>query len=418
MEPLSHDRPVEGERLHYLDWLRVLAVVGVFYAHAVDIFDMYYWHMRNVEQDASLIVLAVFGTEWGMALFFFLAGAGAWFALESRTGGQFLGERFKRLIIPCIVGILLLSPPQAYLIDSSQSLYKGNFLQFYPTFFVNVHLSLDPQWIGAYGYHLWFLAFLFLISLLALPVLLLLKQPRGSYFIARLAALCNRPGGLFVFVLPIALIQIALGVPFPGYQNWADFFLWFFIFVYGFILFANPHFETAIKKQWKLTLFVGSASLLILLAAYGTGVLSSWDNSSSYSVGYCFYQLLRSTATWSWMVFVLYFGMRFLHDRNTVIDYCNEAVLPFYVLHYPIIVVTMFFTLPLNINMGIKFLIDTTLALIATLVFYDVFIRRIKVARWLFGMKPLHTDKSGDKDRPGDQLASLLTSSSTLPPNF
>ncbi len=410
MKRLSHNEPVEGERLHYLDWLRVLAVLGVFYAHAVDIFDMYYWHLRNAEQNASLIVLTVFGTEWGMALFFFLAGAGAWFALESRTGGQFLGERFKRLIIPCIVGIVLLSPPQAYLIDSSQSLFRGNFLQFYPTFFTSVHLSFDPQWIGAYGFHLWFLAFLFIVSLLALPVLLLLKRDRGSHFIAKLAAMCNKPGGLFVFVLPIALVQIALSIPFPGYQNWADFFLWLFIFVYGFILFADPHFKSAIKKQWKLTLFVGITSLLIMLVAYRTGVLSSWDNSSSYSAGYVMYQLLRSTFTWSWMLIVLSFGMHFLNVSNIVIDYCNEAILPFYVLHYPVIVVIAFFTLSWNINMGMEFLIDTTIALIATLVLYDLCIRRIKVVRWLFGMKPLHTHhKSAYKAVP------LLTSSSGPP---
>lgn len=389
MKSLRYEGTKHSARLHYLDWLRVLAVLGVFYAHAVDIFDMYHWHIRETPQNAGLIDLAVFGTQWGMSLFFFLAGAGAWFALKSRKSRQFISERFKRLITPCIVGIILLSPPQAYLLAISQRLYQGNILQFYPFFFVNVHLSLDPRWIGAYGFHLWFLAFLFVISMLALPVLLFLKRTRGMRFIANIAALSDKPMGLFVFVLPIALIQIALRVPFPGYQNWADFVIWLFIFIYGFILFADPHFKFAIQKQWKISLFVAVTSLLILLGAYFGGVLGSWGNTSSYTVEYIFYQVLLSIFTWSWLLLVLCFGMRCLNFSNAIIDYCEEAVLPFYVLHYPVIVVIAFFTFSWNMATGIQFLFVTMTALIATLILYDLFIRRIKIMRWVFGMKPM-----------------------------
>ena len=390
MRPLRYEGPIQRERLHYLDWLRVLAVLGVFYAHTADIFDKFYWHIKGGEQNTGLLVLVVFGTEWGMSLFFFLAGASAWFALESRTAGQFVSERFTRLIIPCLVGFILLSPPIAYLIAISHSLYHGNFLQFYPYYFENIHISWNPQWLGIYAYHLWFLVFLFFISTLALPVLLYLKRERSLRFISKLAAFCDRPGGLFVFVLPIALIQLALRAPFPGYQSWSDFFTWLLIFLYGFMFLAEPRFESAIQKQWELALFVGIASLLIMLVASYTGVLSSWDSISTYSVGYVLYQLLRSIVTWSWMLFALYFGMRFLNFSDKFIEYANEAVLPFYLLHYPVIVVIAFLTLAWNINMGVKFLIVSTVALIATLVLFDLFIRRIKVSRWLFGMKSSH----------------------------
>src|SRR5579884_2177276 len=142
MRPLSVEGSIHSQRLHYLDWLRVLSVLGVFYAHTTDIFDLFYWHARDRDQQAGLMVLVVFGTEWGMALFFFLAGTSAWFALRSRTPGQFIGERFKRLIIPCIVGVILFSPPQAYLLAISHGLYRGSLLQFYPLFFESIH----PVW--------------------------------------------------------------------------------------------------------------------------------------------------------------------------------------------------------------------------------------------------------------------------------
>ncbi len=399
-KPVSVKETTHNERLHYLDWLRVLAVLGVFYAHTTNIYDLLYWHIRGSDRSAGLIVLVVFGTQWGMALFFFLAGASSWFALESRTSFQYISERFKRLIIPCIVGFILLSPPQAYLLSVSQGSYHGTFLQFIPYFFEHIHISWNPQWIAAYGYHLWFLAFLFFVSLITLPALLLLRRKRGQDFISWLAVLCSKPAGLFVFVIPIALIQIALRAPFPGYQGWADFFIWLFIFVYGFMLLADKRFTIAIQKQGKIALLVGIVSFLTMLIANFAGVLSSWDSISSYTPGYVLYQLLRSIVAWSWMIYALYFGMRLLNFRNKVIDYTNEAVLPFYWLHHPVIVVIAFYTIPLDINLGIKFLIVSTAALVATLVLYDLLIRRWNGTRWLFGMKPLMPRQSEQEQEP------------------
>ena len=114
--------------------------------------------------DSRVSALIVFGTEWGMALFFLLAGASVWFSLGSRTGRQFIGERFARLIIPCVAGVLLLSPPVGYMLDVTLSLYHGSFFQYYLYFFMHVQLSWNPQLLAAYGFHLWFLAFLFLFA--------------------------------------------------------------------------------------------------------------------------------------------------------------------------------------------------------------------------------------------------------------
>ncbi len=388
------------ERLHYLDWLRVLAVLGVFYAHSINIFDMLYWHVRSGGQSTGLIVLIVFGTQWGMSLFFFLAGASAWFALASRTAGQFIGERFKRLIIPFIVGFILLSPPQAYLFALSQGTYSGSFLQFIPYFFKHIQISWNPQWIAAYGYHLWFLAFLFFVALLTLPVLLLLRRKRGLDFIGWLALWCGKPAGLFVFVIPIALIQIALRAPFPGYQGWADFFIWLIVYVYGFMLLADKRFTAAIQKQGVIALIVAIACVLIMIIANFAGVLGSWDSITSYTPGYVLYQILRSMTTWSLMIFILYFGMHCLNSRNKVIVYTNEAILPFYVLHHPVIVVIAFFTIPWALSLGLKFLLVSTAALIATLLIYDLLIRRWNVMRVLFGLKPLKRHNMDNEREP------------------
>ncbi len=374
----------QPKRLHYLDWLRVFAVLGVFYAHAIYIFNLLYWHVN----DSRGIALIVFGTEWGMALFFLLAGASAWFSLGSRTGRQFISERFARLVIPFAVGVLLLSPPQAYLLDVTRSLYHGSFFRYYLSFFSRVPSSWNPQSLGDYGFHLWFLAFLFLFSVLALAPFLYLRSTAGRRVTAWLAEICARRGGMFVFILPLALIQLTLRAAFPVYEGWSDFFIWFLYFVYGYFVVSDPRLMKALQKQGMMALVVGIASLgTLLVTMYGPGFLYVWEGTPGYSLKYELYQLLWTVIGWSWMLFVLYFGMRFLNVSNKLIRYLNDAILPFYVLHFFVIVMITFFFAQWQVATVPKFLVVSTLSLATTLVIYDVLIRRIPVMRWLFGMK-------------------------------
>jgi peptidoglycan/LPS O-acetylase OafA/YrhL len=377
------EKPV---RLYYLDWLRVLAVLGVFYAHAVSIFDMLYWQANDSRGNA----LIVFGTEWGMALFFLLAGASAWFSLGSRSGRQFIRERFVRLVIPCAVGVLLLSPPQGYLLDVIRSVYPGSFFQYYLAFFLGVHFSWNPQVLAAYGFHLWFLAFLFLFSVLALAPFLALKSVAGRRVTDWLAGVCSRKGGLFLFLLPLALLQLALRPAFPDYQGWSDFFIWFMYFVYGYIVMSDARLVKAVEKQGMIALVVGVVSLGgLLVTMYGPGVLHIWEDTPGYVLSYEMYQLVWIIIGWSWMLFVLYFGMRCLNAHNPFIRYLNEAILPFYVLHFFVIVMMAFFFARWQVATAPRFLVVSTLALAATLVVYEVLIRRIPVMRRLFGMKKI-----------------------------
>jgi len=80
---------------------------------------------------------------------------------------------------------------------------------------------------------------LFLFSLLALPLFLTLRRERGEHFIAWLAALSERRAGLFVLLLPLALMRGVLGAAFSAYQGWTDFLSWFVFFVYGYLFVAD-----------------------------------------------------------------------------------------------------------------------------------------------------------------------------------
>lgn len=104
------------ERRYDVDWLRVVATLAIFLFHSARFFDTEGWELKNVEQ--TFVVDELRGSliwPWVMEIFFLLSGVGSWYALKSRTGGQYLFERVKRLLIPLhTVGLFVLLPPQYY----------------------------------------------------------------------------------------------------------------------------------------------------------------------------------------------------------------------------------------------------------------------------------------------------------------
>jgi surface polysaccharide O-acyltransferase-like enzyme len=64
-------------------------------------------------------------------------------------------------------------------------------------------------------------------------------------------------------------------------------------------------------------------------------------------------------------------------------------VLPFYVLHETVIVAVAYVVLAWPISGGTQYLLIALLSLAATLLLYDLGVRRNPVTRFLFGLKPI-----------------------------
>src|SRR4051812_11962471 len=102
-------------RLFYLDWIRVLTILIVFLFHGVRFFDSDDWHIKNSVYSPFADALLFLLKEWMMPVFFFISGASTFFALKYKSTGKFLTDRIKRILIPLLFGIFILSPPQIYL---------------------------------------------------------------------------------------------------------------------------------------------------------------------------------------------------------------------------------------------------------------------------------------------------------------
>jgi glucan biosynthesis protein C len=404
--PVAEDIAGEKQqRIYYLDWLKMLAIAGVFLIHSGNMFDMLYKPVSNSKHTTSSVVTTLaasdsfasggmyflnFLPQWGMALFFLLSGAGTWYALRHRSSRQFIKERLLRLLIPLIIGVIVIAPLQAYFEALSNSLFNGNVFQFYPYFLGHIHPVLSPQWPGAVTHHLWFLVDLFVFSLVTLPVCLFLKHSSGQKFVQLLARMCERPGGLLLLFLPIALIQVALRASFPGYQNWADVCCWLICYMYGYIIFSNARFGEAIQRQGKLALYLGIGGFLAMIALWCAGLLGTWANTPDYSVGCLLFQVLAGWNTWCWLIVILYAGNKYLNFKNDLLNYGGVASFPFYLLHFPVVVVVAYCVLPWHMNIIAAFVCISACAFLGTLALTDLLFMRLRGVRLVFGSKGAH----------------------------
>ena len=73
--------------------------------------------------------------------------------------------------------------------------------------------------------------------------------------------------------------------------------------------------------------------------------------------------------------------------RRRLYTYLSPAVLPLYVLHQPIVVAVSYFVVAWEAPILVKYLVIVTISLAVTVGVYDVVVRRIRVTRFLFGMR-------------------------------
>jgi peptidoglycan/LPS O-acetylase OafA/YrhL len=371
-----------AERRYDMDWLRVLAMLVVFVYHSGRFFDQGWWHIKNDELSLTMTVFARFVGQWMMPLFFMISGAASWFSLSSRGGGQYAFERLKRLFIPCLFGMLVIVPPQIYLERVQQAQFHGSYLQFYVRSFDGPYPEGNSGW-----HHLWFLIYLFVFSLIALPLFLRLRSAAGRGLVFRLAALCQRPGGIFLLAVPIAIIEIALRPKYPGFPNlvsdWANFFTYLTLFIYGYIFVSDDGFAQAVRRHGPVALALAVATFLLGAAL----ALTIGEPARGHTPGFALWETLDEFNTWFFLIAILWLGQRFLNFGSGFLRYANEAVLPFYVLHQTVIIIIGFQVIQWPLGVLPKYLIITTLSFLAIMALYELVVKRTAPTRLLFGMR-------------------------------
>jgi peptidoglycan/LPS O-acetylase OafA/YrhL len=399
---IIENRDIEQRgRLYYLDWLRVLAILVVFFFHCAKIFDYHTTDVFNALRSPVLSAFREFNFLWLMPLFFAVSGAAAFFSLKRRRAAPFVKARITRLLIPlAIVGTFLINPLYIYAIRLFKGQAGGGFFKWYPKFF-------DGMWgfggnfapLGQ-GTHLWYLEYLFVFSLILLPFFLRSKS-RIAGGLKRLSNRFEKTWALLLLFLPISAVGAGFeliglgGIRITG--GW-DPISYLLFFSYGYMIFSNGRILETVHRHGPMFL-VGAAILTALHVDTHFGFnliipsITRHDMSAGGALrpldhsGWVAVQAFRGLVGWCWIIGLLGTGSRLLNFSNKALAHANEAVLPFYILHHSVILLVGAYLVEWERGVGTKFFMIAALSMAIIMAVYELVVRRVNILRFLFGMK-------------------------------
>lgn len=345
-------------RKHYIDNLRNLTILLLFPVHTFMIWNnfgscFYIW----MEESKILSTLIVLVNPWFMPILFVLAGMSARYALEKRTMKEFVIQRVRKLLIPFISGTMLLVPFQTLYARKFYDNYEGGVWENWKYFFT--HLTDFSGYDGAFTPgHLWFILFLFLISMIALLVFRFLSYEKLAMKVDRLPAF-----GIFLFFIPVWLMYY-LG-NFGGYSIGKNFAL----FLIGYYVLSNDSVMGKLEKNAKLlagACTVGTVALVVL-----------YYNFSYYG------DLWINFIGWNTILVLLVLGKRFLDRKTRFTQYFNNASYPIYILHQSILVVLAYYVVKMCESMIVQVLVICFGSFVLTICAYYL-IKSVPIIRKLF----------------------------------
>lgn len=342
-------------RKHYMDNLRWITILLVVPYHVFMIYctiAQFYVH-STVTLGIADIFLGILA-PWFMALLFFIAGISTAYSLRKRSYTQYIKERITKLLIPFIAALILIDPI-IYFIDLLGKNPHTSFITAFTGFFTSGEL-----------YHIWFILTLFIVSLVALPIIYWVKKKNWKVPVDKINI-----GVIILFFLLLALLApiiqintaISIGTAFS-------------LFILGYLFFAEDTLQAQVKKYtWPLSIAFIILTLINLYIIFNTTFYMTY-----------FYCIFNSLLVWIAVLAVMGLGMKFLEFHNNTTQYLAQASFALYIFHLPWLLVIAYLIIPVVPNILLQFIIILIGTFITSIGTYELF-RRISVTRFLFGIR-------------------------------
>lgn len=345
-------------RRQWLDNIRWFVVAVVVVYHIIYMFNSVgVINNTGVSGIAWLDAFLYFVYPWLMASLFVVAGMGARYSLEKRSGRQFAGERAKRLLIPSIAGIFLVGWINGYVTNMYGNLFPPGELPGVIQYIIYCLIGMGP---------LWFAHELFLASM----ILLLIRAVDRQDKLWKLAGRATMPIILLLFFSVWGSSYLFLTPVIEVYRNG----IYVFMFLLGYFIFSHER-VTDLLVTFRIPLLVAALACGVTYTAYYYGV--------NYTARECLQSPFTNLYLWLAILAMLGCFKAWFHQSNRFTGYMNTNCFGIYMLHYPILVLAAYllehFT---NLSMIVIYLL---LLLIGAAVVPGAveLVRRIPVIRFL-----------------------------------
>jgi hypothetical protein len=268
---------------------------------------------------------------WFMPMLFLLAGISAYHSITKTPKashcnniGNFIKERFLRLLLPFVTGMIVYVPLMSYIADFVHNGYDNGYFAHYKIFFTRI-----TDFGGADGgltpAHLWFLLFLFVISLSSLAIIIPLRrfsQKSSNNNLALEKLLTSIFFLIIIGAIPI-LLENVIDI---GGKSLTSYLA---VFLSGYFVFGKD--EAILKLS-------GYRYLLLGLTLCSGLVLGSGINRFDA----VFIDIISGFYGWLFILSALAFSYKNFNSTGKIRAFFRKYSFLIYQFHYPVLVVLAF----------------------------------------------------------------------------
>lgn len=292
-----------------------------------------------------------------MPAFFFISGFFSGLMFAKYGAGGLIGNRAKRILLPLIVfwPLVAISFQLVFSFATGSSVVPAeqDFVEFY---------------------HLWFLAYLIYVNLIAVVLVKLLPW----VFTKQLKVLNYKSGQVALYSLATLLLA---AIPFTlesdGTIKTASavspdnsmIVFYLIIFLLGWVAFQNQSLLTNFRKYWYLFLTIGAIGYFAHLA---TSEQLDFDHRAVYF-----------GASLSLSFAILGIMLRLVNEHNRVVSYISQSSYWLYIVHLPIMFLFLTLLDKYCIEIGTRFLLVLLLTTVSSVGSYQLLVRNRPIGRFL-----------------------------------
>ena len=288
-----------------------------------------------------------------MPLLFAIAGMSSRYALEKRSTGEYVKEHVHKLFIPLSFGILLIIPIQSYLASLFHT-GQANYLNY----FTKVTDLYGGDGAFTPG-QLWFILFLFVISIVCLPFMIWYKKKSIGTLGDKVPLILIILMGLLPCIAQNNLLEIFD----IGGKHILEYTVYFLL---GYFFLSSDKMLEKLDKYRFLLL-----GLFVVYTAFMFFILN---------------EEFFEAASWLGILTFLGMGRHYLNFSGRTSKYLSKSSFGVYIFHQSWIVVVAYFVFKITDDPIMQMLMIFPAAIISTYLTYEL-CKRLHITRWMFGLR-------------------------------
>jgi glucan biosynthesis protein C len=357
------------DRLYYVDRLRIFAfaILLVYHSSAAFLPDLK-WLIQSEKTSETLLLVVDFPRAWRLALLFFVSGMGVSFSFGSNDGISFLRKRTVRLLVPLLFAMAVIVVPQVWYERMYENGYEGSLIDFWLTRYFTEGRYPKGNFTWA---HMWFVAYLFVMSVGCYPLFRYLSQPgnRLAMWFERM----SRTNLIYLFFLLPLVLNLALSPLFPRlttalYNDGAWFAAWASWFGLGFLI-ARHHrtlIEGIIARRYLSAAIALATTVLLYRYAWA---LPHEQSIGSYADNTPLFKTGIFLLAWTMILTLVGFAAHHFNQPSGRLAALNRLIFPLYIVHQTVTIAALYYVLPLGLPAIASFLMVTAATVLISILF-------------------------------------------------